>query len=223
MILIDKRLIYVATPKTATQSIKAAIIASGIPFEEFHTNLVPEDTHYHVPLSEMISKWGMKESFCLERDWFERWCSGFTYIIYGYLHYDNLEPKFRLEDVDNNFIYETFTSDFVNTLYSPDKKDLRKIQQVFLHNTDKLEHPGRVKVLCSSNFWKSGKKCTYEFKMKENAVVERFFESTFNCEFKIPVLNDTKSHFKLPNVKLNDELKSFVFERFEKRFHNRLL
>lgn len=223
MILIDKRLIYVATPKTATQSIRAAIIDSGIPFEEFHTHLAPGENHYHVSLSEMINKWGIKESFCLERDWFERWFSGLTYIIYGYLHYDNLEPRFRLEDIDNNFIYETFTSDFVNTLYSPDKDDLRKIQQVFLHNPEKLEHPGRVKVLCSSNFWKSGKKCTYEFNFKNFDKVETFFEQTFSCEFKIPKLNEMNSSFKLTNIKINEELKEFVFNRFEKRFYSRVL
>ena len=223
MILIDKRLMYVATPKTATQSIKAAIVNSGIPFEEFHNYVTPGDTHYHVSLSEMISKWGMKESFCLERDWFERWFSGFTYIIYGYLHYDNLEPRFKLEDIDNNFIYETFTRDFVNTLYSPDKNDLRKIQQVFLHDPGKLEHPGRVKVLCSSNFWKSGRKCTYEFNFKELNKVSTFFEENFNCRFKVPNLNDTKSIFRLSNVVINDELKSFVYNRFEKRFNNKLL
>lgn len=223
MILIDKRLIYVATPKTATQSIKAAIINSGIPFEEFHDNLAPGENHYHVTLSEMINKWGIKESFCLERDWFERWLSGITYLIYGYLHYDNLQPRFRLEDIDNNFIFETFTEDFVNTLYSPDKDDLRKIQDIFLYNPDKLEHPGRVKVLCSSNFWKSGKKCTYEFNFKNFDKIETFFKESFNCEFEIPNLNEIKSIFKLVNVEINDELKDFVFHRFEKRFHSRVI
>jgi len=223
MILLDRRLIYVATPKTATQSIRAAILESGIPFEEFLPDDSSEDRHYHITLSEMISKWGVKESFCLERDWFDRWLSGFIYVMFGYLNYPNLKPKFCAEDIDNNFIYNTFDSELVNIMHAPDKNDLRSIQKKFIYNPEDLIHPGRIKVLCSSKFWKSGKKCTYEFDFKKLDTVKSFFEQNFNCEFSIPVLNSIKSNIDLPNLEINDELRSFVYQTFEKRFNNNLL
>lgn len=223
MILIDNKLLYVATPKTATQSVKAAIVNSGVKYEEYFPNLSGDNNHYHVVLSEMIDKWGVKESFCVERNWFERWLSGFTYMIYGYLNYPNLKPKFTAEDITNEFVYKTFDNAFVDKLYSPVHDDQKDIQKSFIYNPEDLQHPGRIKVLCSSNFWKSGKKCTFEFDFDNMNQLEEFFNKRFKREFNLPRYNVTKSVINLPNLVINDELKSFVYSTFEKRLTPKLL
>lgn len=223
MILIEESLIYLAIPKTGTKSVKSAIIDSGLTYREFYPKKAFTADHYHVSLSEMYSRWGIKESFCVERDWFERWYSGFTYLMSGYLTFPHLSPKFSIEEVTNDFIYRNFDSQFVNSVYSPIVEEFTQIQGRFIDNIEDLEHPSRIKVLCSSNFWKSGKKCTYEFDINKMDTLEIFFKEKFNTSISIPKLNQTKDFFSFPNLYINDELKSFVYNSFIANRQNSLI
>lgn len=223
MILLDNNLLYVATPKTATQSVKSAIIDANIPFQEFLTKLKPTEKHYHVPLSQMFDKWGVKESFSVERDWFARWLSGFTYLFAGYLNFPHLHAKFTLEEVTNDFIYKHFDSNFINSIYSPDENEFTSVQERFIYNTEDLEHPSRVKVLCSPNYWKSGRRCTYEFNINELDKLEDFLSDRYKVKIFIPKFNVTEGHIRFPNLVINEELRSFVHDKFEKGFISKVL
>ena len=215
MILLENNLIYVATPKTATQSVKKGILDSGIHYTEYLEGRLEYD-HYHVTFSEMITKWGYKDSFCVERDWFERWYSGFSYLILGWLNAPHLKTTFKLEDVNNNFIYSMFDIKFSDSLYSQDPDILKELNRRFVINTDEIIFYSAIKVLCSSTFWKSNKKCTYEFKITELDKLADFLSDRFGKKVSIPHINDTNSKNALPNVIINDELKSFIHQTFEK-------
>lgn len=222
MIILDNSLIYVATPKTATTSVRRALIESGIPYTEFHPTGT-ENMHYHVPLSQMIDKWGVKESFCIEREWFERWVSGINYVFVSYLRNPELQCKFTPEDISNEFIYSSFTDKFINDIYSSEEDIFRKCQKKFISNPEELKHPSRIKVLCSSSYWKSGKKCTYEFGMNQITELESFIHNKFGVKVNIPKLNVTEQSIEFPNLIINEELKDFAYNRFEKKYTKKLL
>lgn len=222
MIILDNRLIYVATPKTATHSVRKALIESGIPYKEYNPRAT-EDLHYHVPLSKMIEKWGVRESFCIEREWFERWLSGLNYIFTSYLKNSELKCLFTPQDISNDYIYSTFTDKFINDIYSSYEDVYRKCQEKFISNPEKLRLPSRIQVLCPSTYWKSGKKCTYEFGMNQISDLESFIYDKFGVNVSIPKLNITEQSIKFPNLIVNEELKRFAFDKFEKKFAKKLM
>jgi benzoyl-CoA reductase/2-hydroxyglutaryl-CoA dehydratase subunit BcrC/BadD/HgdB len=73
--------------------------------------------------------------------------------------------------------------------------------------------------LVSPNFFKSNRKCTYEFDIKEIDKFVDFIEDRFGEKLQLDTLNASP---KRPNkIIVNDKLKSFVWEKFEKRFEKR--
>ena len=67
--------------------------------------------------------------------------------------------------------------------------------------------------------WKSNEKCTYEFDIKELDKFVKFIEDRFGEKIQLDNLNTST---KRPNkIIINDELKSFVWEKFEKPFEKR--
>ena len=71
----------------------------------------------------------------------------------------------------------------------------------------------------SERFWKSNQKCTYEFDIKEVDKFTNFIENRFGEKL---IIENNNVSTKRPNkIILNEELKSFVWEKFEKPFEKR--
>jgi len=221
MLVIEDDLIYVGTPKTATISIEQALKDSGLNLEFYNTDKVR--THVHTSLHFMHEKFGYKESFCVNRDWFERWLSGFKFILIS-LESKNIKLKTKIEDISNEFIYNMFTVENIDKLYGGTlKEDLKYLCSYITDDLEDLiekDSPGILKILCSSGYWIGSKKCTYEFDINNLKSLEEFISNRYNISFNIPKLNvinpERKNRFK--NLVIDSELKNFIFERFEKPF-----
>ena len=80
----------------------------------------------------------------------------------------------------------------------------------------KITETNRLSVLFSQNYWKDNNQCTYEFDIKEMDKFVNFIENRFGEKLTIRKINENpKTKSKLV---LNDELKAFVWKKFEKRF-----
>lgn len=219
MLVIENDLIYIATPKTATISIEQALKDSGLSLE-FH-NYNSARTHVHTSLFYMHDKFGYKESFCVNRDWFDRWLSGFKFIFIS-LENKGIRFKTSIEDISKEFVYNMFTVDNINKLYGGTlEEDLKYLSTYITDDIEKLievDSPGILRILCSSNYWVGSRKCTYEFNIDKLETLEAFISNRYNINFSIPKLNVTstarKNRFK--NLIIDSEFKEFVYNRFEK-------
>jgi hypothetical protein len=228
-LLIENELIWVSIPKCASTSIEYAFLNSDLNITQSQNARINK-FHTHVPLFALYKEFGTKETICIKRDWFNRWLSGFEYI-YEHIKFVNelfkaevVTPKVKWEDIDNSFIFNTFTEEFCNKLnYVEKKEDIESCYSHFATINDKNNEKeilsytaGNVHVLLSQNHWKNNNKCTYEFDIQNLNDFEFFIEKRFGKKIKINKLNTTQ---KIPNkIIINDELKNFVWNKFEKQF-----
>ena len=216
--LINNDLIWVSVPKCASNSIEDSLRNSKLNLEIFEPN--DKTLHFHIPVKQCLERWGDKETVCITRDWFSRWLSAINFV------WDNIEleseytPICKWEDIDNDYIYKTFDTDFLNKLHwiSNDYTGWRACWfKLVKENSDSTLHiRGAVDTLLSQRFFKSNKKCTYEFDISEIDKFIDFIEDRFGERL---IINHTNKTSKRKNkMIINDELKQWVWENFEKRF-----
>lgn len=216
--LINNALIWVSVPKCASKSIEDSLRNSKLNLEIFEPN--NKTLHFHIPVKQCLERWGDKETVCITRDWFSRWLSALNFV------WDNIEleseytPICKWEDIDNDYIYKTFDTDFLNKLHwiSNDYTGWRACWfKLVKENSDSTLHiRGAVDTLLSQRFFKSNKKCTYEFDISEIDKFTDFIEDRFGERL---IINHTNKTSKRKNkMIINDELKQWVWENFEKRF-----
>ncbi len=218
--LINDNLIWVCTTKCASFSIENALLNSNLKLEKYK-ELFTKGRHIHPPLVECLNYFGHKESVCITRDWFERWLSAFNYIWDIIELYTTYTPIYKLEDIDNDIIYNIFNDDFVNKLYTGKNEDLLEcFLKLIKDDTDvPMVIYSSLPTILPERFWKSNEKCTYEFNIKELDKFVDFIEDRFGEKLQLDTLNASP---KRPNkIIVNDKLKSFVWEKFEKRFEKR--
>jgi hypothetical protein len=220
-LLINNDLIWVSIPKCASVSIEKALLNSNLDFKintEYKYNLEKLKQHGHIKSSKLFNEFGRKETVCITRDWFDRWLSGLEFV-WQHLINHNQTMIVDWEDVDNNFIYNTFNNNFGKTIYYNTNWD--DIINKLIKNLDETK-PTIMPVLCvfmSENHWKENQPCTYEFDIKELHKFEEFIEKRYGVSFKIPHLNSTP---KIKNkIEINDELKNHLWNVFEKPFEKR--
>lgn len=219
--LINNNLIWISIPKCASYSIEQAIRNSKLNLEIFEPN--NKTLHFHIPVNQCLERWGDKETVCINRDWFSRWLSALNFV------WDNIEleseytPICKWEDIDNNYIYKTFDTDFLNKLHwiSNDYTGWKSCWfKLVKENSDSTLHiRGAVDTLLSQKFFKSNKKCTYEFDISEIDKFVDFIENRFGERLIIDHTNKTSK--RKNKMVINDELKQWVWDNFEKRFDKR--
>jgi hypothetical protein len=219
--LINNELIWISNPKCASVSIERALRNSKLKLEMYDPNEMTG--HYHTPLNECLSTWSNKETICITRDWISKWLSSLNYLWDTIEYKSNHTPICKWEDIDNEFIYNTFDIHFLNHLHSMDGNGLG-YQKCFLKLVKEEHEPlknisnGMV-TLISQRYFKSNKKCTYEFDIKEIDKFVDFIENRFGERL---IIKNTNQSTKRPNkIVIDDELKSFIWENFEKRFEKR--
>jgi hypothetical protein len=220
-LLINDDLIWVATPKCASVSIKESLLSSNLNIVH-HSNAIKlskRNRHAHVRIHDLFSEFGTKETICIKRDWFDRWLSALKHLSTNNFPED-FTPVYKWEDFTNELIYKIFDKNFTNLLYSGEKDDLEEpFLRLFNGDNISKNNYGIMMVLASQNFWTENQKCTYEFDIKEIDKVEEFFKNRYGCDLKIQKLNEA-TNLK-SKIVVNDELKAFVWDLFEKPFIKR--
>jgi hypothetical protein len=228
--LINDELIWICTPKCASVSIEMALKNSNLKIEPF----VDSEEHSHISIIESFNKFGKKETICITRNWFSKWLSALNQIWkQSELIPIEYRPTVKWKDVDNNFIYETFDDEFINDLHNINeeniincygklmKKDLSSflLDDKEIFEIRNMHGMGVVLTLISNRFWSAGKKCTYEFDINEIDKFTNFIEDRFGERLIIGTHN--KSSDTPSKIIINDELKQWVWDKFEKRFEKR--
>jgi len=219
-ILIKNDLIWIAIPKCASMSVEDALLISNLEIKRHPYSIKSEPNHTHIPLFELKKEFGDKKTICIKRDWFEKWLSATQFCFETIIHADKNVPIKEWVDIDNEFIYNTFTDKFINLLYSNDNSALNECYSKLIINKTLKERPAnRLSALFSQNYWKEDNKCDYEFDIKEINKFVDFIENRYGERLIVNKINENpKTKSKLI---INDELKSFVWEKFEKRFNKK--
>lgn len=224
--LINDNLIWVMTPKCASISIESALLNSNLKLKRYN-EFFKEELHLHVPLNDCLDYFGKKETVCITRDWFDKWMSALNFI-WDLIEYETpFEPICKWEDLNNEIIYNLFDSNFINDLHLGTEEGqlncflkflkIEKERVLEIANDPKIL--GIPCTLISEKFWKSNKKCTYEFDIKELDKFIDFIQDRFGE--KLIIKNENKSTKRINKILINDELKSFVWNNFEKIFEKR--
>jgi hypothetical protein len=225
-ICINNDLIWLSIPKCASTSIENALQNSKLDVVHYDYGKKKDyNRHLHIRLKYLYEKFGLKETICINRDYFDRWISGLKHIWDTYEKI-NVPLIKKWEDVDNDFIYQTFTDDYVNEIYISGKNfptirnhngksviDYSKVTSIekIVPNGIFIEN-----ILRSQLYVKDNKKCTYEFDISEIDKFEKFIENRYNIDFKLDILN--KTSFQNNLIIKDQKLKNWVWEKFEKRF-----
>jgi hypothetical protein len=221
-LLINNDLIWVSIPKCASISIERALLNSDLnitPYSEYRYFLKEKDMHAHYQLSTLFKDFGIHPTVCITRDWLDKWLSALEFL-WQRMVMNNYTPIIQWEDIDNQFIYNTFDTNFAkNIYYTTDWSDnLKKL----INNSSFEINEEVLVILCtllSQNHWKENQPCTYEFDIKELHKFEEFIQNRYEISFKIPHLNSTP---KIKNkIEINDELKNHLWNIFEKPFEKR--
>lgn len=214
-ILIKNDLIWVAIPKCASMSIEDALLNSKLDIMRHPYAIQSEPLHSHIGVCKLKEHFGQKKTICIKRNWFEKWVSAIQFCFENIIPTDGNLPIKKWEDIDNDFIYSTFTDEFLNLLYSEKTDSLNECYSRLIVN-GKITETNRLSVLFSQNYWKEDNKCDYEFDIKDMDKFVSFIEQKYGEKLIIRKINENpKTKSKLV---LNDELKTFVWQKFEKRF-----
>ena len=223
--LINENLIWVAIPKCATYSIENALVASNLKVKKYQ-ELFNKAKHIHTTLNDCFDYFGSNESVCITRDWFEKWLSSINFI-WDVLEINSLEPVYKWEDLTNEHVYKIFDVDFLNNLNLGNKEGYQECFMKFVKKKKEevLEIHDIQRIidipctLVSQKYWKNNQQCTYEFDIKEIDKFVDFIEDRFGERLIIERINEST---KKPNkLIINDELRSFVWEKFEKTYEKR--
>lgn len=214
-ILIKNDIIWVSIPKCASMSIEDALLNSKLDIERHSYAIKSEPLHTHIGIRKLKEEFGDKKTICIKRDWFEKWASAIQFCFETIIPTDGNLPIKKWEDIDNDFIYSIFTDEFINLLYSEKTDSLNECYSRLIVN-GKVTETNRLSVLFSQNYWKEDNKCDYEFDIKDMDKFVSFIEQKYGEKLIIRKINENpKTKSKLV---LNDELKEFIWQKFEKRF-----
>jgi len=231
---INNDLIWLSIPKCASTSIEEAFLNSTLDCKYPHNykkRYYDKGFHLHLEVEKLYNFFGIKETICINRDWFDRWVSALEFMWKG-MEESKLEPIIKWEDIDNNWLYTNFTKEYVDKIHFINRNvnkyidvEMAKLKYEYTFYFTKIkDHPFKdhyfyPAVLLSQNTWKKNNKCTYEFDFKELYKFENFITNRYGMEFKLEKLNASN---KLSNKIVKDNtLKNWVWENFEKRFERR--
>jgi hypothetical protein len=224
-LLINKDLIWISIPKCASTSIKDALLKSDLNIEKHWRHYKSPNDHLHIKVDELYEYFGKKDTICITRDPLERWISSLK-TIWLSINFRGYTPIINWEDIDNDFLYKTFDKTFVNNLHFYETTEKNNFIIIKDYKGAPINYPNFIlisKLMVSQQHWKNNEKCTYEFNIHELDKVEEFFYKKYKQNINIPNINPNDilpNNFKKQENKIiiNDELKNWYWESFEKRF-----
>jgi hypothetical protein len=233
---INNDLIWVSVPRCASTSIEKAILNSSLTINhhKFGTS-TKYPQHTHIELPKLYGNFGKMETVVIKRNYFDRWISALQHVWYTY-EINGIELLVKWEDMNNDFIYEIFTKDYVDSIYlsfvsenellkHKDIVETREFNNSIIYKFAKNMPKGidytynPLLMLLSQSYWVFNNKCTYEFNIDEIDKFEKFMSNRYKIDFKLDKINKSKP---IKNGIIKDEkLKKWVFDMFEKRFQKR--
>jgi hypothetical protein len=227
-LLINNELIWLSIPRCASFSIETALLNSNLNIKRMKLDSSYEDIHMHFRKSILYEEFGVHKTICIKRDWFSKWMSSLQHL-FEWLEFAKVyTPIIKWKDIDNEFIYEKFNTDFADSLYSRnidswDKIMLSLIKETKLidktYNSNNILLPnidGVIGILNSQNFYKENSKIDYEFDISEIHKFSDFIYDRFGERLNIQKLNASTN--VTSKIVVDDELKQWIWDRFEKRF-----
>jgi len=224
MFLINNELIWVPIPKCASFSIETAFVRSSLELKNWNgANKRGEflfQKHQHPKKIELEAKFGKKDTFCVTRNWFERWLSGLRFF-WDSAELNGMTPIVNFEDIDNDFIYKIFNKNFSDTLNFAENGSVLCTDFLIKENVKDLVsdiNKGLSHVFLSQNYWKNNEKCTYEFDIKKLNELENFIFDRFGVKIEITENNVTNKKIK-NKIVIDENLKNHIWEMFEKPYN----
>jgi hypothetical protein len=229
-LLINNELIWLSIPRCASVSIEKALLTSNLNIKRLDLDLEYPNEHTHFKKSILYEEFGIRKTICIKRDWFDKWLSGLQYFFHITEKSKLYTPIIKWEDVDNDFIFKTFDFEFVNTLYSTDNSEWdsihlrlikeKELKDIHLINGFVVRHyNGILSVLLSQNWIKENEPADYEFDISEIDKFSDFIYNQFGERLNIEKLNHSSKVSS--KIVINDELKQWVWDKFEKQFQKR--
>jgi hypothetical protein len=227
-LLINDELIWMSIPRCASVSIENALLNSNLTIKQLSLDARHADKHMHFKKSHLYQEFGIYKTVCIKRDWFDRWISG-LYQLFSQINaseiYTTIIPW---ENIDNDFIYNTFDTNFANALFIENVKNwkiafLRLIKETSVRDI-KYDYkgiivpdiPSNLGALLPQNHFLENTPADYEFDITEIDKFSDFIYERFGERLNIKKLNESK---KIPNkIIIDNKLKQWVWDKFENRF-----
>jgi hypothetical protein len=176
-------------------------------------------SHEHYSKNILELRFGKKDTFCVTRNWFERWLSALRFFWLS-VERNGMTPIIKYEDIDNEFIYEIFNKKFSDTLNFAENGWVLCTEFLIKENAKNLVSD-RIKRLShlflSQNYWKNNEKCTYEFNIKKLDELENFIFDRFGVKIEITENNVTLKKIK-NKIVIDENFKNHIWNMFEKPF-----
>lgn len=235
-ICINDNLIWISVPRCASTSIENALFNPSLNIKHYkYGNARVYPKHIHTKATELYRTFGKMETVVIKRNYFDRWISALQHSWYTY-EINGVEMSVKWEDIDNDFIYQNFTNEYIDSIYSivGAENDLMKYEDIIKmrelkksiiyrfaknipENIESIFNP--TMLLVSQSFWVDNNKCTYEFNIDEINKFEEFICNRYKIDFKVKKINESK--LIKNNIIKDDKLKKWVWDNFEKRFETR--
>lgn len=232
-ILVNNDLIWVAIPKCASISVAHALKDSSLHTERykfiqnFSRSLSNQFTvNNHIRKKELVEYFGSKKTFCIKRDWFERWLSCLSQLWFVF-ESTRIKPNIAIEELNNDFIYSVFNEESIDILYNlDDKKLFDNFLKKIIKNPENLDSSqyffirSALFTFRSQNFFTENEKCDFEFDIKKLYLLEDFILNRYGVKIKIS--HENASHKKPANLILDQKLKDHMWNIIESPFVKKL-
>jgi hypothetical protein len=234
-LLINNELIWVSIPKNASFSIEESLLNSGLnikyssSFYElknfYASNNILRQPHPHVNVQKLKKEFGNKETFCIKREFSDRFISSIKFLWIKIINTNKHTPIIPISEINNEFLYLTFDLETINKLYDT-SNDRNKhwfdvysklVKEKLDFNNTRNNIYESICTLLSQNFYTNAIKCTYEFDILNLNEYVKFMCEKFNVNIKINKLNTNSNKYKCKIIN-DDKFKNWLYDNFEKKF-----
>lgn len=232
-ILIEDEFIYVAIPKAGCISITNAIIKSNLNYElapdfkktynKFKEEIESKNSRFiigpnHYRLDQLKNEFGDKKTIAIKRNHLDRFISALKFS-YRWFGEKNIKPKIDLNKIDNEYIYKLIDDEFV---FLVENGEFVKVLKYFSDDGNfKKKDLEFLFTFIPSSFMKCGYDIDYEFDISELHLLENFLNDRYGSNLEIKKLNVSEPNSN--GIVKNTELSDFIWDKFEKKYHNKSL
>jgi hypothetical protein len=239
MFLLQNDLVLLNIPRCASYSTESSIIHSDLNYkyvstidkrvvsysstniDDFYKNTI-HLPHGHFRLNDCYSLFGRKQAISITRDYFDKFLSSLSFF-YELINYQN--DILDVNIVDIQFIKKRFNLNFVYLIENePNELKTLLINLFGIDDTNlNIKLSKALLIFNSIKWWQSNEIIKYEFDINEMDKFKYFIENRYGTSITIPHENKSNKNTIFPNLIINDILKSYIWETFEKKYHTKTI